>query len=65
MGNLLVLGLIPGTNIEISFQAWLVLMAVLPFAYKRSKPRLLRWRDEVVVSLAFLVACTRIAPYSV
>jgi len=27
----LVLGLIPGTNIQISFQAWLGIMAGLPF----------------------------------
>lgn len=27
----LVLGLIPGTNIQISFQAWLYMMAALPF----------------------------------
>jgi hypothetical protein len=31
MYTFVVLGLIPGTNIQISFQAWLVIMAVLPF----------------------------------
>jgi hypothetical protein len=34
MYTFLVLGLIPGTNIQISFQAWLVIMAVLPFAVR-------------------------------
>lgn len=29
MYSILVLGLIPGTNIQISFKAWLVIMAVL------------------------------------
>ena len=29
MYSFLVLGLVPGTNIQLSFQAWLVVMAVL------------------------------------
>jgi len=31
MYTFLVLGLIPGTNVQITFQAWLAIMAVLPF----------------------------------
>ncbi|HSW85552.1 MAG TPA: hypothetical protein VLF79_02995 [Candidatus Saccharimonadales bacterium] len=30
MYDLLVLGLIPGTNLQISFQAWLIMLASLP-----------------------------------
>lgn len=37
MYSFLVLGLIPGTNIQISFWAWLVLMALLAVAFKRYK----------------------------
>ena len=32
MYTFLVLGLIPGTNVQISFQAWLAIMALLPVA---------------------------------
>lgn len=37
MYSFLVLGLIPGTNIQLSFQAWLVVMATLPFVASRLK----------------------------
>jgi len=39
MYTFLVLGLIPGTNVQISFQAWLAVMAMLPFlAYLAKEP---------------------------
>jgi hypothetical protein len=41
MYSFLVLGIIPGTNIQISFQAWLVMLALSPFAGLALKPRLL------------------------
>ncbi len=55
MYDLLVLGLIPGTNITISFQAWLILMACLPFAIKLTKPFAQRQFTKAVVTLAFCV----------
>jgi hypothetical protein len=39
----LVLGLIPGTNIQISFQAWLVIAPVLLVAAIILRPLVLRW----------------------
>lgn len=54
MYSFLVLGLIPGTNIEISFWAWLVLMAGLLIAFKLYRKRVMKliadwWRslDEI------------------
>ncbi|HUY85285.1 MAG TPA: hypothetical protein VMU97_02095 [Candidatus Dormibacteraeota bacterium] len=37
MYSFLVLGIIPGTNIQLSLQAWLVIIAVLPFVAPRLK----------------------------
>lgn len=37
MYSIVVLGLIPGTNIQISFGAWVVLMLLLPFIAQRLK----------------------------
>ena len=42
MYSVLVLGLIPGTNIQISFWAWLVIIAILPFLARRFKAPLLK-----------------------
>jgi hypothetical protein len=39
----LVLGLIPGTNIQISFQAWLVIAPLLLVAAIVLSPRVLKW----------------------
>jgi hypothetical protein len=39
----LVLGLIPGTNIQISFQAWLFIAPVLLVAAIILRPRALQW----------------------
>lgn len=54
MYSFLVLGLIPGTNIQISFWAWMVLMAGLLIAFKIYRRRVTNylvswWRslDEV------------------
>ena len=54
MYSFLVLGLIPGTNVQISFQAWLVLLACLPFAaviaFKLLRPyarQLIQWGQAV------------------
>jgi hypothetical protein len=38
MYNFLVLGLIPGTNIQIGFWTWIIIMIGLVVAFKRSKP---------------------------
>ncbi|HVX56784.1 MAG TPA: hypothetical protein VHA37_03565 [Candidatus Saccharimonadales bacterium] len=40
MDSILVLGLIPGTNIQISFGAWIALMLVLAVAFKLYKRRI-------------------------
>lgn len=37
MYSFLVLGLVPGTNIQISFWAWIIIMAVLLVVAKRFK----------------------------
>lgn len=44
MYSILVLGLVPGTNIQISFWTWLILMLSLPFL----APRLKVWLREPV-----------------
>jgi hypothetical protein len=53
MYSILVLGLIPGTNIQISFQAWLAILAVLtllaPFL-KRYVSRLVKFGKETAAS---------------
>lgn len=41
MYNFLVLGLIPGTNIEIGFWAWIIIMGGLAVAFRRYKPYLI------------------------
>lgn len=43
MYSLLVLGLIPGTNISISFQAWIILMLGLAIAFKFYRRRVLEY----------------------
>ena len=46
MYTFLVLGLIPGTNIQLSLQAWLGIMAGLAVAFVKLKPyahRLVQW----------------------
>ncbi len=42
MYSFLVLGLIPGTNIQIGFWTWIVLMLVLAIAFKRYKRHLIK-----------------------
>jgi len=42
MYSLLVLGLIPGTDIQISFWAWLAVIVFVPFVVRRFKPQLLQ-----------------------
>lgn len=49
MYSFLVLGLIPGTNIQISFQAWLGIMAGLPFAAAFMRPL---WHQRLSESVA-------------
>lgn len=41
MYSFLVLGLIPGTNIQLSFWAWLVIMPLLVASIWKFKPRML------------------------
>ncbi len=49
MYSFFVLGLIPGTNISISFQVWLMLMAALLVGAIIAKPYLARYiRDNFV-----------------
>ncbi len=52
MYSFLVLGLVPGTNVQISFQGWLVLMAVLavatPVMWSGLKRRLLAYQPVVL-----------------
>ncbi|MEK7594471.1 MAG: hypothetical protein AAB436_02430 [Patescibacteria group bacterium] len=48
MYSFLVLGIVPGTNIAISFQVWLAIMALLIVAAWRVKPRIGRLINEVV-----------------
>jgi hypothetical protein len=38
MYNFLVLGLIPGTNIQIGFWAWAIIMIALVIGFRRIKP---------------------------
>ena len=57
MQNLLVLGLIPGTNIAVSFQAWLLIMAVFPFVMRLAKPPVERQFGKAVVTFVFCYAC--------
>ncbi len=40
MYSFFILGRIPGTNISISFEAWLIIMAVVGFAAYRYWPRI-------------------------
>lgn len=40
MYSFIVLGIIPGTNIQIGFWAWMGLMIAFAVAFKLSKPRL-------------------------
>jgi hypothetical protein len=55
MEALLVLGLIPGTNIQISFTAWLIMLALSPFFYKYAwphiKPHLLDYSHKTYLEL--------------
>ena len=48
MYSFLVLGLIPGTNIQISFQAWLAIVAVLAIAVVKLKSQTLRHLRRVI-----------------
>lgn len=41
MYSFLVLGIIPGTNIQIGFWAWIILMAGLIIAFRRYKQQLI------------------------
>ena len=44
LDSIVVLGLIPGTNIQISFTAWLVMLALSPFFIKYVwRPKLAPW----------------------
>ncbi len=43
MYTFLVLGLIPGTNIQINFWAWIVIMAGLAIMAHRLRPRVVRY----------------------
>jgi hypothetical protein len=43
MYTFLVLGLIPGTNIEISFWAWIIIMAFVAIAGYRLRSRVVRY----------------------
>lgn len=54
MYNVIVLGLVPGTNVQISFQAWLAATATLPLLYLIIKPltqRLLAVKQITMVRL--------------
>lgn len=42
MYTFLVLGLIPGTNIQIGFWAWLIIMLALLLAFRKAKPHLMK-----------------------
>lgn len=42
MYSLLVLGMIPGTNIQLSFWAWLAIIIFIPVFYRRYKTQLKR-----------------------
>ncbi len=42
MYSFLVLGLIPGTNIQINFWAWIIIMVGLTIAAYRLRPRVVR-----------------------
>jgi hypothetical protein len=46
MYNFLVLGLIPGTNIEIGFWTWIIIMTGLVIAFRRSKPYIIEMVDK-------------------
>lgn len=64
MYSLLVLGYIPGTNIQISFQAWLIMLVVLPVIIKLSWPRLwpkLKPRLDQVVQAALTLTAAYLA----
>lgn len=43
MYSFLVLGLIPGTDIQINFWVWIILMIGLVFAAHRLKPRVINY----------------------
>lgn len=50
MYTFLVLGLIPGTNIQINFWAWLIIMVALIPAFRKAKPHVIQhvgnwWRQ--------------------
>lgn len=45
MYSILVLGLIPGTNIQISFWVWVAVMVLLPVAAPRLKAPLLQFLE--------------------
>lgn len=46
MYNFLVLGLIPGTNIEIGFWSWIIIMVALMIAYRHYKQYLIEMIDR-------------------
>lgn len=46
MYNFLVLGLIPGTDIQIGFWTWIIIMTGLAMAFRRFKPYIIQSIDK-------------------